>query len=176
MSMTGCSGSTEGLPLRLEVRHGPVAGAIGRIVELHARYYQALAGFGLAFETRVAREMSDFCERFDDRRDCMWLAMDGDVVEAALTIDGLHAAGDGAHLRWFIASGRARGSGVGGALMHRAMEFCDSQGYRRTYLWTFEGLEAARRLYQRHGFQLVHQARGTQWGTEVNEQRFERLR
>ena len=70
----------------------------------------------------------------------------------------------------------ARGSGVGGVLMRQAMDFCDARGYRRTYLWTFEGLNAARRLYERHGFQLVHQARGTQWGTEVNEQRFERVR
>jgi len=165
-----------GRPLQWQVQHGPIAGAIGRVVELHARYYQALAGFGLPFEARVAREMCDFCERFDDRRDAMWLAMDGDVIEAALTIDGLHAAGEGAHLRWFIASGRARGSGVGGVLMRQAMDFCDARGYRRTYLWTFEGLDAARRLYERHGFQLVHQARGTQWGTEVNEQRFERVR
>jgi GNAT superfamily N-acetyltransferase len=165
-----------GRPLQWQVQHGPIAGAIGRVVELHARYYQALAGFGLPFEARVAREMCDFCERFDDRRDAMWLAMDGDVIEAALTIDGLHAAGEGAHLRWFIASGRARGSGVGGVLMRQAMDFCDARGYRRTYLWTFEGLNAARRLYERHGFQLVHQARGTQWGTEVNEQRFERVR
>ena len=111
--MTGQPGSTAGLPLQLQLRDGPVAGAIGRIVELHARYYQALVGFGLPFETRVAREMCDFCERFDARRDGMWLAMDGDVIEAALTIDGLHASGEGAHLRWFIASGRARGSGVG---------------------------------------------------------------
>ena len=56
------------------------------------------------------------------------LRADGEVIEAALTIDGLHADGEGAHLRWFIASGRARGSGVGGALMRRAMEYATGLG------------------------------------------------
>lgn len=158
------------------LRTGPIPGAIGRIVDLHARYYHRLAGFGLAFETKVARELCDFCERFDAQRDGMWLAMDGEVIEAAITIDGLHGRDGGAHLRWFIASDRARGSGVGGALMRQAMQFCEAQDYRHVYLWTFEGLDAARSLYERYGFQLVHQSRGTQWGTEVNEQRFDRVR
>jgi hypothetical protein len=30
-------------------------GAIGRSVELHARYYSKLVGLGLPFETKVAR-------------------------------------------------------------------------------------------------------------------------
>jgi hypothetical protein len=38
---------------------------------------------------------------------------------------------------------------------------------------TFEGLRIARRLYERCGFLLVDQRPGTQWGRQVNEQRFE---
>jgi hypothetical protein len=41
------------------------------------------------------------------------------------------------------------------------------------YLWTFEGLDAARHLYEKSGFRLALQKRGAQWGAEVNEQRFE---
>jgi hypothetical protein len=37
---------------------------------------------------------------------------------------------------------------------------------------SFEGLGAARHLYEKRGFRLVEQRRGKQWGTEVNEQRF----
>ena len=159
---------------RLQIHAGPVPGAIGRIVELHATYYHRSVGFGLPFETKVARELCQFRERFDATRDGHWLAMDGNAIEAAITIDGIHADSEGAHLRWFIASDRTRGTGIGSALMDAAMAFCDAQKYRRVYLWTFEGLHAARHLYERHGFQLVHQQRGTQWGTEVNEQRFER--
>lgn len=160
--------------MTLRLCPGPIPGAIGRIVELHARDYHGLVGFGLAFEARVAREMCSFCERFDAARDGMWLAMDGERIEASITIDGLHAGEEGAHLRWFIASDQARSTGIGGVLMQAAMAFCDAQGYRRVHLDTFEGLDAARRLYERHGFRLVHQQRGAQWGREVNEQRFER--
>ena len=40
-------------------------------------------------------------------------------------------------------------------------------------MWTFEGLGAARHLYEKAGFRLVEEHKGTQWGSEVNEQRFE---
>ena len=66
-----------------------------------------------------------------------------------------------------------RGKGVGNQPMNTAMGFCRSRGHRRVYLWTFEGLNAARHLYEKNGFRLVEQRKGSQWGREVNEQRFE---
>lgn len=149
-------------------------GAIGRIVELHARYYSEQAGFGLPFESKVARELAEFCERYDGERDGLWLARQDGEIEAAIAIDGSHADQDGAHLRWFIASERMRGKGIGNALLATALDFCQSRQYARVYLWTFAGLGAARHLYEKFGFQLVHQQPGRQWGSEVNEQRFER--
>jgi GNAT superfamily N-acetyltransferase len=148
-------------------------GAIGRIAELHARYYSELVGFGLHFESKVAHELSAFCEAQDSERDGLWLAVQDGHVEGSIAIDGAHAAQEGAHLRWFIASDKVRGTGAGTALLTSAMEFCQSRHYQRVYLWTFEGLGAARHLYEKFGFRLVHQQRGTQWGAEVNEQKFE---
>jgi hypothetical protein len=57
--------------------------------------------------------------------------------------------------------------------MDAALGFCRDCGYRRVYLNTFEGLQAARRLYEQGGFRPVEQRRGAQWGREVVEQRFE---
>lgn len=156
------------------LHHGYLPGAIGRIVALHAGYYSTLVGFGLPFEAKVARELADFCERYDAQRDGLWLALRAGQIEASIAIDGTHAQQDGAHLRWFIASDVMRGTGVGTALLTAAMAFCDARQYRRTYLWTFEGLGAARHLYEKFGFRLAHAQRGAQWGVEVNEQRFER--
>lgn len=155
------------------IREGYVPGCIGRIAELHASYYHRTAGFGLAFESKVARELADFCERYVAGRDGLWLALADGRIEGSIVIDGSHAASDGAHLRWFIVSDAVRGRGVGGRLLDSAMEFCRARGYERVYLWTFEGLDAARYLYERAGFRLAQQQRGRQWGTEVNEQRFE---
>ena len=158
----------------ISIHRGYWPGCIGRITELHARFYAAQAGFGVFFESRVARELAAFCERYDEARDGLWLAMVEGQVEGALAIDGSHAATEGAHLRWFIASDRLRGSGAGSRLLVQALAFCDARRYGKAYLWTFEGLHAARHLYEKHGFRLVQQQPGRQWGTEVLEQRFER--
>lgn len=128
-----------------------------------------------AFPSRARwRGLSEFCERYDGERDGLWLALQDGKIEGAIAIDGSHAEREGAHLRWFIASDSMRGKGVGKALLDSAMEFCQSRHYERIYLWTFEGLGAARHLYEKSGFRLTRQQRGTQWGVEVDEQRFER--
>lgn len=159
--------------MALTIHQGYLPGSIGAIVGLHASYYSQLAGFGLPFEAKVARELSEFCERYDAERDGLWLALQGGDIEGAIAIDGSHAGQDGAHLRWFIASDKVRGSGVGTMLLDSALAFCRLALYHRVYLWTFEGLGAARHLYEKAGFRLAHQQRGNQWGVEVNEQRYE---
>jgi GNAT superfamily N-acetyltransferase len=162
--------------MKLSLHRGYLPGCIGRITELHARFYAAHVGFGVYFESRVARELAAFCERHDEGRDGLWLALLDGQIEGAIAIDGEHAQTEGAHLRWFITSDRLRGSGAGRRLIEEALAFCDVRGYRKTWLWTFNGLHAARHLYEQHGFRLVQQQPGGQWGREVLEQRFERLR
>ncbi len=152
---------------------GYLPGAIGRIVELHATYYHLNWGFGLFFEARVAKEMSEFLSRFDETRDGFWIVCLNNRIEGGIAIDGIKAATDGAHLRWFILSPEVRGRGFGNRLMEEALSFCKNKGYRRIYLETFEGLHAARHLYEKFGFKLVQQAEGSQWGKKVIEQKFE---
>ena len=54
------------------------------------------------------------------------------------------------------------------------MDFCAAKGYQRVYLNTFAGLDAAKHLYEKFVFTLVHQQTGRHWGGEVTEQRFEK--
>lgn len=150
-----------------------VPGSIGRVTELHGTYYHQHWGFSQFFEAKVATELSAFLERYDDDADGFWTVSVNGRVEGSITIDGIHAHDQGAHLRWFIMSDALRGQGFGNQLLARALDFCRSRGYARIYLWTFERLNAARHLYEKYDFQLVEQHRGTRWGTEVNEQRFE---
>lgn len=160
--------------MAVQLHCGYRPGAIGRLVHLHAQHYSALVGFGLPFESRVARELAQFCERLDPLRDGLWLAMQGDQIVGSIAIDGLQAGTEGAHLRWFIVEAGVRGTGVGHLLMRAAMDFCAAQAFRRVHLSTFEGLDAARHLYEKFGFTLVAQQAGAQWGRVVQEQRFER--
>jgi len=154
---------------------GYVPGCIGRVAELHGTYYHARWQFGPYFEAKVAGDIAEFMGRYDERRDGLWTASMAERVECSIAIDSVHADAEGAHLRWFIVSDVMRGSGVGSRLMETAIEHCRAMGYPKVYLWTFEGLDAARHLYEKAGFSLVGQHLGRQWGTEVNEQRFELL-
>jgi GNAT superfamily N-acetyltransferase len=155
------------------IHRGYLPECIGRITAMHAAYYSEQVGFGVQFEAKVARELAEFCLRYDQARDGLWLAIGSGGIQGSIAIDGSHAAERGAHLRWFIMEGGARGRGLGRELLGAAIEFCRSRDYRRVYLWTFDGLAAARHLYESAGFRLAFQERGTQWGTEVDEQRFE---
>ncbi len=148
-------------------------GAIGRIVALHADYYSARWGFGLYFEAKVAAELSEFLGRFDRDADGIWLVKAGKRIEGSIVIDACQASDKGAHLRWFIISDAMKGQGLGRQLIDRAVRFCRSRMYRKIYLWTFEGLHAARHLYEEVGFRLIRQRSGNQWGVEVSEQYFE---
>ena len=157
----------------IQVLRGYIPGSIGRVAELHGTYYHQHWGFGLFFEAKVATELAAFLSRYDEQRDGFWTVLAGDRIEGSITIDGAHAAVEGAHLRWFIMSDGLRGKGVGNQLMDTAMDFCRSRAYKRVFLWTFKGLNPARHLYEKNGFRLMEQHKGSQWGREVNEQRFE---
>ena len=159
------------MSLTIDEGYQPVC--IGRVVQLHATYYAVCSGFGVQFEAKLAREMGDFCNSYSAARDGLWLASDSEI-QGAIAIDGSGATTEGAHLRWFVTSPALRGQGLGRQLLGRALEFANARKYRHTYLWTFDGLHAARHLYESHGFRLLQEGPGTQWGTEVREQKFVR--
>lgn len=160
--------------MTLVLHSGYVPGAIGRIVQLHSNFYSREAGFGLQFEAKVATEICEFLSRYDESTDLLALAIVDGSIEASIAIDGASAGEQAAHLRWFIVSDALKGQGIGSALLKMAVDHADSKGFSKTHLWTFEGLDAARHLYSKFGFRLVHEASGTQWGKEVSEQMYVR--
>ena len=152
---------------------GYTPGAIGRVAELHGTYYHRHWGFGFFFEAKVATEVSEFLGRYDEQRDGFWSVAAEGRTEGFIAIDGSLAPEQGAQLRWFILSDPWRGRGIGHRLMDGAVAFCRERAYPKVILWTFEGLHAARHLYAAAGFRLMEEHRGTRWGREVNEQRWE---
>lgn len=148
-------------------------GIIGRIAELHALYYTREWDFGHYFEAKVATELSEFISNYDETQDCVWsLIIDG-TLEGSISIDSSSEESGIAHLRWFIVSDKTKGTGAGNHLMSKAINFCNLLSLDKVYLWTFQGLEPARHLYQKFGFELVEELKGSQWGTAVTEQRYE---
>ncbi len=178
---TGDTRPRESPACRIEAGYRP--GLIGRLVAMQTEYYAGTVSFGRAFEAKVATEMAAFMERADRPMNRTWAALSGtdDEIVGGISIDGEDLDGedgDGsvAHLRWFITGDAVRGKGVGRDLLGTAMAFVDDRGFAETRLWTFDGLAAARRLYEQVGFVLVEEQAGAQWGREVLEQQFVRRR
>jgi len=80
---------------------------------------------------------------------------------------------EGARLRWFIVEPAWHGRGLGRKLLSQCLDFARQAGHRKVFLWTFAGLDAARRLYEAEGFTLAEEHRVDQWGNQIIEQKFE---
>jgi GNAT superfamily N-acetyltransferase len=153
--------------------HGYYPGVVGKITEVHALYYYEHWGFDASFETQVGRELSDFVSEFKEERDGLWVATQNGKFVGSVAIDGRDAYAEGARLRWFIVVSQLQGAGIGQKLISHAVEFCRAKQYPKIYLWTFEGLDAARRVYERENFRLIEEHDVNQWGQHIREQKFE---
>jgi GNAT superfamily N-acetyltransferase len=140
---------------------GFVPGAIGRVTELHAKYYAEHWQLPLYFEAKAATELAAFFTRFNPAHDGVWLAHANGQIIGSIFIDGSDAAGEGARLRWFIVATEYHGHGLGNRLMEEAITFCRRVGFRRVYLTTFAGLDTARHLYEKIGFRLCSEVDGS---------------
>lgn len=160
---------------QIQIERGYIPGVIGRVVEMHASFYARKAGFGQFFESQVATGMAEFSARAEKHRNGLWVALLEGQIVGSIAIDGEDLGHGIAHLRWFIVDDGLRNAGVGRRLLTEALTFCDQQGFTAVHLWTFQGLDAARGLYEESGFTLVEERRGGQWGKEVVEQRFVRV-
>lgn len=169
-----------GIPLAvgstLQIVQGYQPGAIGCITEMHARFYHRSVGFGAYFEGLVASGLAEFSARLESPRNGLWLALHAGHIAGSVAVDGEDLGANVAHLRWFIVDDGLRGLGAGRQLLAAAMAFCDGRAFAETHLWTFRGLDAARKLYEDCGFILAEERPGQQWGTPVVEQRFVRRR
>ena len=148
-------------------------GSLGKITEIHARYYSTHWNFGLFFEAQVARELSNLLTHDKWHRNGFWVALFRNEIIGSIAIDGNQADNALARLRFFIVIPEFESHGVGNLLMAKAINFCREKGFKKVFLTTFQGLEAARLLYEEWGFKLAEEKEDTTWGKLVKEQLFE---
>ena len=158
------------MPITIASTYRP--GLIGGIASAHARYYAEHWDFGVYFEAKVATESAAFMARAG-ADDLVLSAWEGEGFAGSLIVDAhdTQAPSGMAHLRWFIVT--VPGQGLGAKMIERAMDWLDARALP-CFLTTFRGLDAARALYERHGFVLTDETEAETWGTRVAEQRFER--
>ncbi len=156
----------------LDIHNGYCSGVLGRIIELHACFYNRLIGFGSFFETTLAQGLADFIPRLENQKNELWYVKDTTRIQASIAIDGEILGSNKALLRWFIVDSSISGQGLGKKLLAEAIQHCIDEGFTEVQLWTFSGLDAARMLYEAQGFVLTQERPGKQWGNEVLEQQF----
>lgn len=125
------------------------------IAERHGALYHQEFGWDLAFADLVAGILADMEQNFDAARERCWIAERGAERLGCVALLR-HREQDGvARLRILLVEPAARGLGLGERLVAACTAFAREAGYHTITLWTVSSLAAARRLYERAGYQLV---------------------
>ncbi len=156
---------------RVQIRSILKPGDVGYVTYLHGVLYAREYQFDHTFEGYVAAGMGEFAKSFDAGKDCLWIAEMDDQIVGSIAVVG-RPNGE-AQLRWFLAHPGVRGTGLGRALLHKALQFCRAREFRTVFLWTAKGLDAARHLYLSVGFQRTEQKTHQLWGHILIEERYD---
>jgi DNA-binding MarR family transcriptional regulator/GNAT superfamily N-acetyltransferase len=142
----------------------PAAGDLGWVVQQNGALYAAEYGWDSSYEALVARIVAEYAERAGPR-EASWIAeVDG---EPAGCVFCMRADDQTARLRLLLVVPRARGLGIGARLVAECVSFARKAGYREMVLWTNDVLTAARRIYERAGFELVSSAPHHSFGHDL---------
>lgn len=166
--LLGSESPTESVPFRLRP-HRP--GDFGWIVQRHGELYSESHGWDDGFEAMCAHIAARFLEGFDPRWERSWIAeRAGERVGAVCLVRRSKTVGQ---LRLLFVEPSARGLGIGARLVSECVGHARHVGYRRMTLFTVSGLDAARRLYEAEGFELVEEEEARAWGKVMVEQRWD---
>lgn len=129
-------------------------GDMGWIIHRHGVLYAQEYGWDETFEALVAEIAARFVQRFNPKREHCWIAeREGEVVGSVFLVEKSKTVGQ---LRLMYVEPKARGLGIGSRLADECLRFARQVGYGKVVLWTNSVLLAARHIYEKAGFCLIH--------------------
>jgi GNAT superfamily N-acetyltransferase len=143
----------------------PAPGDLGWVIQRNGALYAAEYGWDETYETLVARIVADYAARADRTGEAAWIAEAGG--ERAGCVFCMRKSEQTAQLRLLLVEPSARGLGIGARLVGECLAFARRAGYREIVLWTNDVLQAARRIYQRAGFELIGSAPHHSFGHDL---------
>ncbi|WP_026874211.1 bifunctional helix-turn-helix transcriptional regulator/GNAT family N-acetyltransferase [Jiangella gansuensis] len=144
-----------------DLRPGDLGWVVGRNGTLYHQEY----GWDRTYEALVARIVADYVDHHVPGKENAWVAeLDGRPVGAVFCARKDDAT---AQLRLLLVEPEARGSGLGTRLVDECIRFARGAGYTSMILWTNDVLAAARRIYQKAGFELVEENRHHSFGHDL---------
>jgi DNA-binding MarR family transcriptional regulator/GNAT superfamily N-acetyltransferase len=147
------------------VLRAPLPGDLGWVVQRNGALYAAEYGWDETYEALVARIVADYAARADRKREAAWIAEAGGQPVGCVFC--MRASDETAQLRLLLVEPDARGMGIGERLVAECVAFARRSGYREIVLWTNDVLHAARRIYERAGFELAGSAPHHSFGHDL---------
>lgn len=169
--LTGAMATIEDLLKPSETTRAPFllrshrVGDMGWVIARQAKAYAQEYGWDISYEALVAEICAEFIRNDDPAREHCWIAEAGGEPLGSIFL--VQASDEIAKLRLLLVEKKARGLGIGRALVEQCVRSAREKGYKKMTLWTQSILVAARGIYQQAGFRRVAEERHHSFGVDL---------